>query len=87
MKPRKGFKKITVNGHNFQYAVSFSKTTTPKLVVYNENDTKMIVDLPIIESQSWRGKHGDGAWGKKEVSIVLKGYICQLANQNYIQNK
>lgn len=71
MKCRKGFKNIVVDGILFQYAVSLAQH---KLIFYVESDPiKFVTDLvPDNNSTSWRGIHGDGGWGKREVAKLIR---------------
>ena len=65
---RAGFKAITVDGAVFQYAVSLA---SQKLFLYGSDGKRHEIPLPKNDSKSWRGKHGDGSWGKREVAALM----------------
>jgi len=74
MKARKGFRQIEVDGVKCLYAVSLG---TYKVVVYR-GDKRFEWSLPEPGSTSWRGKHGDGAFGKREIAEIIRTNIqCQ----------
>ena len=71
MKKRKGFKKIVVDGVEYQYAVSL---TANILIVY-KGAIRHMLDLTTGDTTTWRGKHRDGAYGRKEVAEVIRGNL------------
>lgn len=80
MEKRKGFRPITVDGIQYQYALSFPVNRPALVVVYSET-AKLEIPLdssPIPEREgvapTWRGKHKDKAWGKYEVATLIKGF-------------
>lgn len=80
MNKRSGFRPITVDGIQYQYALSFPVNRPALVVVYSET-AKMEIPLnsfPIPERENepptWRGKHSDKAWGKYEVATLIKGF-------------
>ena len=82
MKHRSGFRKIVVDGIEYQYDISFPVDRPALVVVYSETE-KMEIPLtsaPIPtrpdEPPTWRGKHGDKAYGKYEVATLIKAHIA-----------
>lgn len=74
MKARKGFRQIEVDGVKYLYVVSLS---THKIVVY-QGDQRFEWPLPEPDgtpNTSWRGKHGDGAFGKREIAEIIRTNI------------
>ena len=74
MKTRKGFKHITVDTVTYLYAVSLR---TYKVIVY-QGDRRFEWSLPECDgtlAPAWRGKHGDGAFGKREVAEIIRTNI------------
>jgi hypothetical protein len=70
MRTRKGFRRIIVDGVEYLYAVSLS---THKIVVYQGDQRfEWLLPEPDAEpSTSWRGKHGDGGFGKREIAKII----------------
>lgn len=71
-KKRKGYKKIVVDDVEYQYAISFSGNG--QIIIY-QNDQRYVWPLLNIATgadPSWRGEHGDGGWGKREVAAVIR---------------
>lgn len=87
LKPRKGFKKIVVDGEEFLYSVSQPKNGGVDLILYNpkgeKNEIRNIHKLNIPKSEFiskdgspvWKGKHDDAAWGKRPISWVIKNKL------------
>lgn len=82
MKRRSGFKKIVVDGIEYQYIISFPVDKPALVVVYSSDTTKMEIPLKsatIIDRQdvppTWRGKRGDKGFGRYEVACIIKQYI------------
>ncbi len=70
MKSRKGFRRITVDAVTYLYAVSLC---THKMIVY-QGDQRFEWSLS-EGGNTWRGKHGDGAFGKREVADIIRTNI------------
>jgi len=71
MKARKGFRPIVVDAVRYLYVVSLSAN---KIVVY-QGDRRFEWLLPEPDgtpSTSWRGKHMDGAFGKREIAKIIR---------------
>ena len=85
IKPRKGFKKITVKGKKFIYAVSgvklYSSPLCPsRVIVYDEYNRKHELNTIRVNHDgrpTWRGKHGDADVGKYEVSLLIQQQILK----------
>lgn len=87
LKPRKGFKKIVVDGEEFLYSVSKPKNGGVDLILYDSSGSKSEIrnihklNIPKSEfiskdgSPVWKGKHGDAAWGKKPIAWVIKNKL------------
>jgi hypothetical protein len=71
MKTRKGFHPIVVEGHVYRYDISLGQSVA---VVYDDKDAKHILPFKCgaEPSTSWRGKHDEGGWGKREVARLIK---------------
>ena len=81
MKHRTGFRKIVVDGIEYQYDISFPVNRPALVVVYSETE-KMEIPLdsaPIPTrpdvAPTWRGKHTDKGFGKYEVACLIKAHI------------
>ena len=68
MKKRKGFKRIIVDGVEYQYSVSLN---TNSLIVYSD-DIRSVYTLTPTNTTTWRGKHGDGGYGKREIAQIIR---------------
>jgi hypothetical protein len=67
---RHGFRSIVVDGAAFQYAVSLSVGV---VVVYAEDGARRELEMiPVESGKSWRGKHRDGGWGKRQVAELIR---------------
>lgn len=68
---RKGFRSIVVDGERYQYAVSLR---TSKIITYDASGLRRELAMPHNEyrSDSWRGKHCAGGWGKREVADLIR---------------
>lgn len=87
LKPRKGFKKIVVDGEEFLYSVSKPKNGGVDLILYDSSGSKSEIrnihklNIPKSEfiskdgSPVWKGKHGDASWGKKPIAWVIKNKL------------
>jgi hypothetical protein len=88
IKERKGFSKIVVDDINFIYSVSMPKNGGVDLIVYDDEERKYeirnIQDIGVPESEfgAWKGKHGDGAWGKKPIAWIIKNKIINKGDIN-----
>jgi hypothetical protein len=75
---RKGFRQITVNRKNYQFAISLR---TAKVIVYDQDGHRhelgLASQIPIRvdRSPTWRGKHRDGGFGKYEISQIIKQHL------------
>ena len=80
MKTRKGFRSITVDTVTYLYAVSLR---THKVIVY-QGDHRFEWSLPECDGtpDTWRGKHGDGAFGKHEVAEIIHTHT-NITRRNY----
>lgn len=71
---RKGFKRITVDDTQYLYCVSL---TTSQLIVYL-NDERFVLPLEYpYQTNTWRGKDGDGIFGTKEIAYIIGKHFVQ----------
>ena len=82
MKRRKGFRQVVVDGTPYQYAVS-----KDRLIVYDTTGQKFEIPLQPLSalglagSVTWRGKHGDRSYGKREVAALIRTISCSLSTE------
>lgn len=69
MKSRRGFKSIRVDSIDYLYSVS-----AKSLIVYN-HDQRIVIPLdPSVIGLSWRGKHEDRGFGKRQVAAMIRNF-------------